>query len=79
MTVATNYRVNTLLAGVAEPAIAEAWSWIQGRTFPKDKPLIDVCQAVPGCNHFSILRDFVDPAGLTHGHTLAMLGLRAGG
>jgi len=43
-----HYRVNTLLAGVAEPAIAEAQGWIAGRTFPKDKPLIDVCQAVPG-------------------------------
>ncbi len=43
-----NYRVNSLLAGVAEPAIAEAQGWIAGRTFPKDKPLIDVCQAVPG-------------------------------
>ena len=47
-TTAPNYRVNTLLAGVAEPAIAEAQGWIAGRTFPKDKPLIDVCQAVPG-------------------------------
>jgi aspartate/methionine/tyrosine aminotransferase len=43
-----HYRVNTLLAAVAEPAIAEAQGWIAGRTFPKDKPLIDVCQAVPG-------------------------------
>jgi aspartate/methionine/tyrosine aminotransferase len=43
-----NYRVNSLLAGVAEPAIAEAQGWIAGRTFSKDKPLIDVCQAVPG-------------------------------
>ena len=42
------YRVNTLLAGVAEPAIAEAQGWIAGRTVPDDKPLIDVCQAVPG-------------------------------
>ena len=41
-TTAPNYRVNTLLAGVAEPAIAEAQGWIAGRTFPKDKPLIDV-------------------------------------
>jgi len=47
-TVNPHYRVNTLLAGVAEPAIAEAQAWIAGRTFPKDKPLIDVCQAVPG-------------------------------
>ncbi|HEY3148931.1 MAG TPA: aminotransferase [Dongiaceae bacterium] len=49
MTITTpHYRVNTLLAGVAEPAIAEAQAWIAGRTFRKDKPLIDVCQAVPG-------------------------------
>ena len=43
-----SYRVNDLLAGVAEPAIAEAQSWIAGRSFTKDQPLIDVCQAVPG-------------------------------
>ncbi|HEU4825563.1 MAG TPA: aminotransferase, partial [Dongiaceae bacterium] len=48
MTTAPHYRLNTLLAGVAEPAIAEAQGWIAGRTFPKEKPLIDVCQAVPG-------------------------------
>lgn len=47
-TTTPNYRVNTLLAGVAEPAIAEAQAWISGRSFPKGKPLIDVCQAVPG-------------------------------
>ena len=45
---APNYRFNPLLAAVAEPAIAEAQGWIAGRGFPKDKPLIDVCQAVPG-------------------------------
>ncbi len=43
-----NYRFNPLLAAVAEPAIAEAQGWIAGRTFPADRPLIDVCQAVPG-------------------------------
>ncbi len=48
MTTTPHYRLNTLLAGVAEPAIAEAQGWIAGRTFPQDKPLIDVCQAVPG-------------------------------
>ncbi len=37
-----------LLAGVAAPPIAEAHGWIQDRTFPGDRPLIDVCQAVPG-------------------------------
>lgn len=39
---------NPLLAAVAEPPIAEAHGWIRGRSFPDDKPLIDVAQAVPG-------------------------------
>jgi aspartate/methionine/tyrosine aminotransferase len=30
-----------------EPPIAEAQSWIAGRTFPFDKPLLDLAQAVP--------------------------------
>ena len=41
-------RVNPLLAAVAVPPIAEAASWIKGRVFPPDRPLIDLCQAVPG-------------------------------
>jgi aspartate/methionine/tyrosine aminotransferase len=41
-------RVNPLLAAVAAPPIAEAHGWIAGRTFPDDKKLIDLCQAVPG-------------------------------
>ena len=36
------------LAGVDAPPIWEAQGWIAGRSFPKQKPLIDVCQAVPG-------------------------------
>jgi aspartate/methionine/tyrosine aminotransferase len=39
---------NRLLAAVAPPPIPEAHSWISGRSFPADKPLIDVAQAVPG-------------------------------
>jgi aspartate/methionine/tyrosine aminotransferase len=39
---------NPLLAAVAEPPIPEAHGWIRGRTFPAEKPLIDVAQAVPG-------------------------------
>jgi aspartate/methionine/tyrosine aminotransferase len=39
---------NPWLAAVAVPPIAEAQGWIEGRTFPAEKPLIDVCQAVPG-------------------------------
>ena len=41
-------RVNPLLAAVAVPPIAEAASWIKGRVFPPERPLIDLCQAVPG-------------------------------
>jgi aspartate/methionine/tyrosine aminotransferase len=41
-------RPNPLLAAVAAPPIAEAHGWIAGRAFPDDKPLIDLCQAVPG-------------------------------
>jgi aspartate/methionine/tyrosine aminotransferase len=39
---------NRLLAAVAPPPIPEAHSWIAGRNFSADKPLIDVAQAVPG-------------------------------
>lgn len=43
-----SYRVNPLLTTVAVPPIPEAQGWIAGRSFPADKPLIDVAQAVPG-------------------------------
>jgi aspartate/methionine/tyrosine aminotransferase len=42
------FAVNPLLSRVIEPPIAEAHGWIKGRSFPADKPLIDVAQAVPG-------------------------------
>ena len=35
------------LAAIHPPPITEVKSWIVGRTFPVDKPLIDLCQAVP--------------------------------
>jgi aspartate/methionine/tyrosine aminotransferase len=40
--------VQPLLADVCSPPIEEAAGWVQGRSFPADKPLIDLCQAVPG-------------------------------
>lgn len=40
--------VNPLVASTEAPPIAEAWRWVEGRTFPAEKPLIDLCQAVPG-------------------------------
>ncbi|MDA1355563.1 MAG: aminotransferase [Proteobacteria bacterium] len=42
-----SYPVNPLFSAVAPPPISEAWSWIAGRTFPDDRPLIDLAQAEP--------------------------------
>ena len=43
-----HYATNPAWQAVAAPAIAETRAWIAGRSFPADKPLIDVAQAVPG-------------------------------
>jgi len=43
-----NFSINPLLTAVGEPPISEAISWISGRTFPDDKPLVDLSQAAPG-------------------------------
>lgn len=40
-------RRNRLVRAVTTPPIAEAQAWIRGRTFPHDKPLLDLAQAVP--------------------------------
>jgi aspartate/methionine/tyrosine aminotransferase len=40
-------RCNPLVGAVNTPPIAEAQGWIRGRTFPADKPLLDLAQAVP--------------------------------
>lgn len=59
-----HYTVNPLLSRVVAPPIAEAHGWIKGRNFPADKPLIDVCQAVPG---------YAPPAALTD-HLAGIIG-----
>jgi aspartate/methionine/tyrosine aminotransferase len=38
---------NRLVERVQLPPIPKAWGWIEGRSFPADRPLLDVCQAVP--------------------------------
>ncbi|HWE46348.1 MAG TPA: aminotransferase [Caulobacteraceae bacterium] len=43
-----NLPVQPWLTAVDGPPIGEALAWIAGRVFPADKPLIDLCQAVPG-------------------------------
>lgn len=55
MTFQTNPRVNAVKA----PPIPEAWSWIEGMSFPADRPLLDVCQAVPSSPPPEALRDHV--------------------
>ncbi len=37
--------------------------------------VVPVNQALPGLNHFSVMHDLVDPAGLAHQHALRLLGL----
>ena len=41
------FSTNAVLRTVSAPPIADAHRWIAGRTFPKDRPLLDVSQAVP--------------------------------
>ena len=41
------YRLNPLLEKVAAAPIAEAQSWVRGRRFPPERPLLDCAQAVP--------------------------------
>lgn len=41
------YVINPWVHAVAEPPVAEAQSWVRGRSFPPDKPLLDLAQAVP--------------------------------
>jgi len=51
------YPTNPAWEAVAAPAIAETRAWIAGRSFPRDKPLIDVAQAVPGYPPPKLLTD----------------------
>ncbi len=41
-------KINPRVNEVQPPPITEVKSWIRGRSFPAEKPLVDLCQAVPG-------------------------------
>ncbi len=41
------YALNPRVRAVSPPPIADAQSWVQGRTFASERPLLDVAQAVP--------------------------------
>ena len=42
-----NEKLNPLLTAIEDPPIDEVQQWIRGRSFPEDKPLIDLSQALP--------------------------------
>jgi aspartate/methionine/tyrosine aminotransferase len=42
-----SYQGNPQISSVVEPPIGEAQAWIAGRSFPPERPLIDLAQAVP--------------------------------
>lgn len=42
-----SFPLSPALAAIHPPPITEVKSWIAGRTFPVEKPLIDLCQAIP--------------------------------
>jgi len=70
---------NPWLAAVEPSPIGETKRWVLGRSFPADKPLIDLSQAVPGYPPAMELRRhlgalLLDPA--MHGYT-AILGIPA--
>ncbi|WP_207479968.1 aminotransferase [Arenibaculum pallidiluteum] len=73
--------LNPLLRAVAPPPIAEAQGWVRGRSFPADKPLIDLAQAVPGSPPPSAMLEhlaarLVDPAVHRYTEILGMPALR---
>lgn len=56
------YRANPLVLGVAEPPIAEAQGWIEGRVFPADRLLLNMAQAVPSYSPADALQDHLATA-----------------
>ena len=51
--------LNPDVVGAIDPPIAEAHSWIAGRQFPQDKPLLDLAQGVPSYPPPSLITDYV--------------------
>ena len=51
--------VKTAIAVVRPPPISNVLSWIEGRKFPTEKPLLDVAQAVPSYPPANALRNYL--------------------
>ncbi|MBE0595933.1 MAG: aminotransferase [Desulfuromonadales bacterium] len=41
------FPISPAVAGVQSPPITEVKGWLAGRSFPPERPLVDLCQAVP--------------------------------
>lgn len=72
---------NPLVSATVTSPITEVYSWIAGRSFPEDRPLIDVSQAIPGYPPPSALTDDLatalgDPALSQYGPVLGVPELR---
>lgn len=53
------FSLNPAVAGVAAPPIAAVQSWVRGRAFTAERPLLDVAQAVPSYPPADALIDHV--------------------
>lgn len=74
-------QANPLVEAVQAPPIPEAWSWLRGIDLPADRPLLDVCQAVPADPPPEALRRHVaeralDPATARYTDIFGMAALR---
>jgi len=74
--------LNPLVTATVTSPITEAYSWIAGRSFPENRPLIDVSQAVPGYPPPAALTDHVahamhEPSTARYGPVLGDPALRA--
>ncbi|MBP6899663.1 MAG: alpha/beta hydrolase [Burkholderiaceae bacterium] len=61
-----------LVGGDESPEFLRQNQLIRDQWGPSTVP---VCESLPGCNHFTVMHDLVDPAGRSHGHARRLLGL----
>lgn len=74
-------QANPRVDAVQAPPIPEAWNWLEGIVLPPDRPLLDVCQAVPADPPPEALRRHVaeralDPATARYSEIFGMPALR---
>ena len=74
-------QANPRVDAVQAPPIPEAWSWLEGIVLPQERPLLDVCQAVPADPPPEALRRYVaeramDPATARYSEIFGIPALR---